>query len=80
VDAAIVETDDRDIVLRPVIGESELAAGALLAATVGHVVGMAVEEEVVGVDASPLVAAMADIHAWRDRPMLQAPGEAMRPL
>jgi hypothetical protein len=63
-----------------VIGEGELAPGPFLAASVGHVVGVAVEKEVIGIDASPLVATMADIRARRDWPVLQAPGQAMRAL
>jgi len=80
VDAPVVEADDRDIGLGLTVGEGELAPRALLAAAVGHVVGMAVEEQVVGIDAAPLVAAVADVHARRDRPVAQAPGEAVGPL
>ena len=33
-----------------------------------------------GIDAAPLVAAMADIHARRDRTMAKTPRQPMRPL
>lgn len=55
-----------------------LAAPPPLGLEVGHVLGVGAEEEVVGVHAVPLVAAMADVHARRDRPMGRHPGEAVR--
>jgi hypothetical protein len=41
---------------------------------------MGAKEEMVRVDATPLIAAMADVHAGRDRPMLEFPGQAMGEL
>jgi hypothetical protein len=80
VQAAIVEPDHGDVVARPIVGERQLAAGAGLAAAVGHVVGVAVEEQMLGIDAASLVTTVADIHARRDRSVPHAPGEAVRPL
>lgn len=78
VHAAIVQPDDRDIVAPPVrVGER--APRPVLAAAVGHVGRMAFREQVVGIDAASLVAAMADVHARRDRPVPERPGKAMRP-
>jgi hypothetical protein len=43
----------------------------------GHVVGMSAEIEVIGVAAAPLVAAMADLQAFRDRSVPGDPGQPM---
>jgi hypothetical protein len=80
VQAAIVEPDHGDIVARLVVGEGQSPPGARLAAAIGHVVGVAVEEQMLGIDATPLIATVADIHPRRNRSVPQAPGEAVRPL
>jgi len=73
VQPTIVEADDRDIVPCLMVGEGELAAGAVLGPQIRHVAGMAVEEKMVRVYAERLVAAMADIHAFRNRPVPDDP-------
>ena len=78
--APIEQANDCHVVPDAVVGKGEFAPRAVLAASVGHVVGMAVEEKMVRVDAAALVAAMADIDMRRDRAMPDRPGEAMRPL
>jgi hypothetical protein len=45
---------------------------------VSHVVGVAAEEQVVGIAATPHVAAMTDDLALGDRPVSRNPGEAVR--
>src|SRR5262249_43067741 len=52
--------------------------GEPLGLVVGHVVGAGAEDEVVGIHAAAHVAAVAQDHAGRDRPVLQRPGEPVR--
>jgi hypothetical protein len=67
----------RQTSLRLVIPDSKLSSPSPLCFHVRHVGGLRTEKEVIGVDASALIAAMANDHAPCDRTMLDRPSPSM---